>query len=249
MRPDVALLYDADCPNVAHARSNLQAAFEMVGEPARWRELDRSRPDTPPEWKGFGSPTILVNGRDVAGDEPCSEGGSCRLYRTDDGSLARAPRVEQIAELLRGETEVSSANGAWKQSLAVLPSLGIALLPNVTCPACWPAYAALLSSLGIGFLPTTRYLFPLTLLSLAIALGMLGWRAKRTSTLASFALGAFGALLIVLGRFALESNAVLYLGIAVLCGASLWNAWPRRKGTASAALPQRGRCPACPVDE
>jgi len=36
-----------------------------------------------------------------------------------------------------------------KRILTSLPGIGAALLPNATCPACWPVYAGILSSLGL----------------------------------------------------------------------------------------------------
>jgi hypothetical protein len=122
----------------------------------------------------------------------------------------------------------------WKPSLAVLPAVGVGLLPKIICPACWPAYTGLLSSLGIGFLPTSPYLLPLTLASLALAVGVLAWQTRRHG-IAPLLLGVVGAVVIVAGRFGLASDAVVYVGIGLLCGASLWAARPRRAGA----------CPAC----
>lgn len=107
-------------------------------------------------------------------------------------------------------------------------------VPRIICPACWPAYTGLLSSLGIGFFPTGPYLLPLTLASLALAVGMLAWQTRRRG-IAPFLLGGAGAAVIVAGRFGLESDAVVYGGIGLLCGASLWAARPGRAGA----------CPAC----
>lgn len=47
----------------------------------------------------------------------------------------------------------------WKRAAAVLPGVGVTLLPKLTCPLCWPAYAGLLTTLGLGFLMSERYLF------------------------------------------------------------------------------------------
>ena len=41
---------------------------------------------------------------------------------------------------------------------------GVAVLPVLTCPACWPLYAGLLSALGISFVNYTPFLFPITAL-------------------------------------------------------------------------------------
>ncbi|RUL87941.1 hypothetical protein [Tautonia sociabilis] len=236
--PDVALILDPACPNVPQARSNLRSAFEAIGRTPRWRELDRNAPGTPPEWARFGSPTILVDGRDVAGTEPTEAGNSCRLYRSGDGRLAGVPSVELLAAKLQGPATASS----WKSTLSVLPALAVAFLPGVTCPACWPAYAALLSSLGVGFLPTTPYLLPLTLAALAVPLAVLALRLRRGQGLAPLLIGVAGALLLVVGRFALQSGGLFYGGAAMLVVASAWDAWPRwRRSTSSAA----GPCPAC----
>lgn len=128
------LIHDAACPNVAAARSNLRAALDVVGQPPRWREFDRNAADTPAEWRVFGSPTILVEGRDVAGTDAAPGGNSCRVYRSADGRLIGVPSVGQIAAGLH-----KAAAPGWKTTLAVLPAFAVALLPHMTCPACWPA--------------------------------------------------------------------------------------------------------------
>lgn len=227
----VVLIRDSECPNVEAARSNLRSAFEAIGQTPRWREFDRNSEGTPAEWRAFGSPTILVNGRDVAGSEPIAGGNSCRVYRSPEGWLVGIPGVEQITAALKAASSLG-----WMSSVAVLPAL-VALLPNVACPACWPAYTALLSSLGVGFLPTGRYLPTVTLLGLAIPLGVLALKARRGRGLMPFVFGLVGATALVVGRFALASAALVFVGVAMLAGASLWDTWAkRRKATA---------CPAC----
>ncbi len=234
---DVSLIYDQACPNVAAARANLRAALDAVGQPPRWREFDRNAADTPAEWRVFGSPTILVDGRDVAGADAAAGGNSCRVYRSTDGRLIGVPSVGEITAML----QKASAPG-WKATSAVLPAFAIALLPSITCPACWPAYAALLSSLGVGFLPTTPYLLPLTLVSLAIPLGVLAVLARRGYGYLPLVLGVAGALLLMVGRFAWESNPLLYSGLAALITASAWGGWFWRKNGAARTA---GSCPAC----
>lgn len=93
--PSVELLYDKDCPNAPEARANLARAFAAVGLPPWWkeREVSSSSPDTPPQ--AWGSPTVLVNGRDVAGEEP-GNGASCRVYEAA-GRRSGAPSTEVIA--------------------------------------------------------------------------------------------------------------------------------------------------------
>jgi hypothetical protein len=114
----------------------------------------------------------------------------------------------------------------------------MALLPKLTCPACWPAYAGLLSSLGIGFVNYTPYLLPLAALFLIVAVVSLGYRAKNRRGYAPLMLGSGAAVIVIVGKFVLASDLAMYGGIALLMSASLWNAWPPR-------ATKSGSCPAC----
>lgn len=249
---EVVLLYDSDCPNVADCRTNLIKAFAASAKKPTWREIDRSSDDAPPRLRHYGSPTVLVNGSDVAGWEPGLDGASCRLYQTEDGGYVGVPSVDQIVtSLCDGSQEDAFAVGhgtsgsGWKQTLAVLPAVGVALLPSITCPACWPGYAAVLSSFGIGFLPSNRYLLPLTATFLVIYLFMLAWEARKRHRFGPLIVGTAGSTVLVVGRFVLESNPVLYAGVAVLITASIWNAWPALKTKWFAPREAAKGCPAC----
>lgn len=126
-----------------------------------------------------------------------------------------------------------------KFNSALLPTVGVALLPKLTCPACWPAYAGLLSSLGIGFVDYTPYLVPFTLAFLAISLGTLVYRAKSRHGYGPLALGLVAGAVLMIGKFVYDSDAAMYIGLAILVVASLWNTWPKS---------QQPNCPACATD-
>ncbi len=250
--PEVFLIYDSDCPNVSDCRTNLIKAFAASGKKPSWREIDRSSDDAPPHVRGFGSPTVLVNGADVAGQQPVLDGASCRLYQSDDGGYVGVPSVEQIAASLSDGFQEDAlvvgqgtSGSGWKQTLAVLPAVGVALLPSITCPACWPGYAAVLSSFGIGFLPSNRYLLPLTATFLVIYLFMLAWDARKRQRFGPLLVGTVASTLLVVGRFVLESNPVLYAGVALLISASVWNAWPTLRTKWFAQQQATKGCPAC----
>lgn len=94
--PEVELVYDADCPNPANARAQLLRAFSKAGIEARWREWRADDIEAPPHVRGYGSPTVLVDGRDVAGAAPIEGMRGCRVYAgTGDGPRG-APPVEII---------------------------------------------------------------------------------------------------------------------------------------------------------
>ena len=99
-QPRVDLIFEATCPNVDLARSRLRSAFFAAAMWPRWNEWAEDGVDTPDEFRGLGSPTILVNGKDVSPSKQEPAAGSCRLYRGADGGLDRAPSVLAIVEKL-----------------------------------------------------------------------------------------------------------------------------------------------------
>ena len=246
MIPRVELVYDRDCPNVAEARRVLLEAFAKANVQTTWGEWDRSAPESPSFVRGYGSPTILVDRKDVAGAQAGEGADCCRLYDHELGGLRGVPSVERVAAALRCGQAVPPSDRlggrpGWWSWLATAPGIFVALLPKLACPACWPAYAGLLSFLGLGFLLDTSYLLPVTAVFLLIAVGALAFRGKTRRGYGPFAAGVSAAIIIVVGKFLLHSEAALYFGIALLVGASLWNACPRKKiatGSCSRCAPQ-----------
>lgn len=242
MMTRVELIYDTDCPNVQHARRALLEGFSLAGLDPSWAEWDRKSPDSPVHARGYGSPTILVDGRDVADAAPGDGGSSCRLYRNGSGAFGGAPSAQQVAEILRGGHAQPSgptrSSSGWRNSLANVPGIAFAFLPKLVCPACWPAYAGLLSSVGLGFLLNTVYLFSLTAAFLALAVGALAFRARTRRGYGPFGAGLAAATAVLVGKFALVSNAAMYGGVGLLVAASVWNAWPKSNSNV-------GSCPKC----
>jgi hypothetical protein len=63
----IELIYDMDCPNVESARGVLRDALAAEGLESEWAEWDRESGDSHEYAREYGSPTILVDGRDVSG--------------------------------------------------------------------------------------------------------------------------------------------------------------------------------------
>lgn len=101
MTTHVELVYDRDCPNVDAARAALCCAFVEVGATPAWVEWDLKALDSPAYVCGYGSPTILVNGKDVAGAGPSADADCCRLYSSDAGGGRGVPPVEQVVAAMR----------------------------------------------------------------------------------------------------------------------------------------------------
>lgn len=91
--------------------------------------------------------------------------------------------------------------------------------------------------MGLGFLMETVYLLPLTALALVLAVAALGLRARRRRGYGPFAVGLAAAILLVVGKFVIGSNVVVYGSIAALVTASLWNSWPTRSAAGVPAAP------------
>jgi len=112
LRLQIELVYDSDCPNVGRARDVLTSACRGAGVPAVWTEWNSEDEKCPPHARNLGSPSILVNGEDVApGPHPWmqrteSGGPRCRVYRDGDALVPAPPqaRVEAaISEALQPE--------------------------------------------------------------------------------------------------------------------------------------------------
>lgn len=102
----VELVYEKTCPNISAARTQLLRAFANTGITPRWQEWEVSTDDAPDYVHGYGSPTILVNGKDVTpathdGDDMC-----CRIYAGNEDGHKGVPALADIVSALRG-----SANG------------------------------------------------------------------------------------------------------------------------------------------
>ncbi|MGP0628807.1 MerC domain-containing protein [Nitrospina sp. 32_T5] len=229
----IKLVYDRDCPNVDATRDNLRQALTESSLPSTWQEWERGSAECPPHYRRYGSPTILVHGRDVA-LSPDTEAGHCRLYADGKGEFHGAPPVDVIVDNLKPYAEKNL-----KKFSGVVPVLGVALLPKLTCPACWPAYAWLLGVMGLDFINYTPWLLPMMAVLLVPALGVLAYRAGRRRGYGPFFLGLAGAALLMTGKFHFNQPLVEYGGMAILLMAFVWNAWPANKSQTEAG------CPAC----
>jgi hypothetical protein len=98
---EVELVYFEDCPNwqVAHAR--LQEALAALGRSDVPVRLHLVRDPAEAQTAGMrGSPTILVDGRDLFPEDDDLPVWSCRLYPVE-GVLEGAPSLAALLAALR----------------------------------------------------------------------------------------------------------------------------------------------------
>jgi hypothetical protein len=86
----VQLITFSGCPNASAARESLRRSLSLAGLAPTFEEIDSMAPGTPEELRDWGSPTVLINGVDVGGQERPA-GRSCRLYRDPAGQMIGSP--------------------------------------------------------------------------------------------------------------------------------------------------------------
>ena len=214
--PNIQLLHDPTCPHLSEARVRLRQACERAGVDPRWSEHPRDH-------EGHAPPTILVDGSDVF-EAAQSLPECCRVPAAGNG----LPEITVIAHAIVTADQRAPANGRarWSTTAAVMPGVLAALLPRITCPACWPAYAGFLGAVGLPILMDVRWLLPLTGASLLVAVGALAVGARSRRGYAPLLVGLAASALVLIGKFVFGSNPATYLGTAMLVCASVWNAWP-----------------------
>ncbi len=105
LRLQIELVYDPGCPNVESAREVLGAACRQGGIPAVWTEWSSDDPTCPEHARNLGSPSILVNGEDVApGPHPWAprepeDGPRSRAYREGD-TILPVPPLSRIVDAI-----------------------------------------------------------------------------------------------------------------------------------------------------
>ncbi|HEY1216781.1 MAG TPA: DUF2703 domain-containing protein, partial [Bryobacteraceae bacterium] len=139
---DIEILHIEDCPGFPVAVAMVQDVVASMGRKADIRTTLISDPNLP----GFaGSPTVLVNGKDI---DPQTHAGccglSCRTY-SDKGKLRNAPPRELIESAIRRDSRTA------KLPTAIAPILAtITALASIAC--CLPfGIAAALGSIGLSF--------------------------------------------------------------------------------------------------
>ena len=96
----IQLLSHPGCPNASAAREQILKACVIAGVAAEIEEIDTMSEATPEQLRGWGSPTVLIDGEDLVGESPSGR-ASCRLYRGGDGESSGAPTVSLLVTVLR----------------------------------------------------------------------------------------------------------------------------------------------------
>ena len=99
--PTVTFLFWPECPSHARVLTQLREAMADTGLDPDLIQIDEITTEQDAQRHRFpGSPTIRVNGRDVAdpGDEPFAL--NCRIYRRRDGRIGPTPDPQDVRDAL-----------------------------------------------------------------------------------------------------------------------------------------------------
>ncbi len=101
--PDIELLWWQGCPSTGRARAELEEALDEVGlGQAAIKMIEIGTDEEALGQRFVGSPTIRVDGTDVAPPESGEPAGlACRVYRQRGGRISPTPDPEDLREALR----------------------------------------------------------------------------------------------------------------------------------------------------
>ncbi|MCB9492475.1 MAG: cation transporter [Dehalococcoidia bacterium] len=165
----IQLLYFEGCPNLERARAALRDAMAAEQIDQVVEEVDVESATTPESLRGWGSPTILIDGRDLTGAARTT-GAACRLYAHG------APTVDEIRAHLAAAPR-SSAGSSGRAALSMLGAITAAIAASACCLV--PAVLAVVGLSGAGFgaaLAPYRLYF---LAATGVALGVGFWLTYR----------------------------------------------------------------------
>jgi len=99
---EVELLWWEGCPSTEKALATLRAVLDEEGLDPEAVALREVRTDDEAERERFvGSPTIRIDGVEVAPAEGEPAGLNCRVYHLRDGRVSATPDPEDIRDVIR----------------------------------------------------------------------------------------------------------------------------------------------------
>lgn len=165
----IQLLYFEGCPNLEPARAALRDAMEAEQIDQAVEEIDVESPAAPESVRGWGSPTILIDGKDITGAARTT-GSSCRLYANG------APSVDEIRARLAAARRTPSGSSG-RATLSMLGAITAAVAASACCLV--PAVLAVVGLSGAGFGATLAPYRLYFLAATGVALGVGFWLAYR----------------------------------------------------------------------
>ena len=102
---EIRFLYSKDCPSHEEALSRLRSVLKEEGVN---NTIDIRTVETEEQASSLhfvGSPTILINGRDIDPQSNPHYALACRAYRLEDGRISPLPSIMMIRKAVRTAKE------------------------------------------------------------------------------------------------------------------------------------------------
>lgn len=151
----IEVLFVRGCPHVAPTLLRLREVLSCLRLSAGIAEREVTDLADATAWAFEGSPTVRINGRDVAGEkhQPGTPALSCRLYGT--GPEAGVPSEQLIRSAL---LSARAADGGTGRATRMGVSLGAILSSLASLSCCFPIGAAIAAGLAgaSGFMAAVR---------------------------------------------------------------------------------------------
>jgi hypothetical protein len=104
--PELELLWWAGCPSTDRALAELRDTLTELGLDGAEIRMREIRTHAEAVRAAFsGSPTILIDGRDVTSSADDGFGLNCRVYRRRDGRISPTPDPDDLRETLARAAE------------------------------------------------------------------------------------------------------------------------------------------------
>jgi hypothetical protein len=104
----VQFLYYEECPSHDEALQRLRKVMKEEGIEDEIEVIQVERSEDAEKLKFVGSPTILVNGRDIVHSKNPFYALTCRAYSLEDGRISPLPSETMIRKALRGASSEES---------------------------------------------------------------------------------------------------------------------------------------------
>ncbi len=111
----------------------------------------------------------------------------------------------------------------------VISSAVIAVAPK--CPICFFAYFGIFGVATAAVSVYRVWLAPLTAIWLALTVGVLAFQSGGQRRYGPALLGLLAGLAVFVGKFILNEQGLVHIGIAALLGAAVWRVWLRRSSS------------------
>lgn len=106
----VQFLFWEGCPSHPEAWDRLHDVLRDLGVDAEVKRIEVTTDDEARRWGFAGSPTILVNGRDIDPQPDAPARLTCRLYLHEDGRPSPLPSRAMIARAIEAARAADSSS-------------------------------------------------------------------------------------------------------------------------------------------